>query len=116
MNNQIIDEIKTELDRVSQFHNNKLFTVEYLDDEYQNISSAREKEYPTYRSEYRVAKTLIRARNEIIYNLQKSSHESLKEFITVSKLLKQKLKSIGDICSEEKLINDAAYEYDKTYL
>ena len=88
MNNKIVEEIKIEFERVSQFHSNKLFTVEYLEHEYQKIVSAREIEYPTYRSEYRVIKTLIQQRNQTIYQLQKSEDgnpkEVLQEIITIS--------------------------------
>ena len=81
MNNSNVEEIKAVLENFNKcdeivaskskifMENNKLmneFTPEYLDREYQKIVSAREKSYSTYRSEYRVIKTLITKRNELI--------------------------------------------------
>ena len=124
MNNSVVEEIKLELEKLSQIPvitsmNNKLFTADYLEREYQKISSARDKDYPTYRSEYRVIKTLIRQRNQIIYQLSKLQSEHpdiLKEFIVISRLLTSLLKSIGDIFSTEKDIDSLADEFDKKWV
>ena len=125
MNNSVVGELKIELEKFSQIPviasmNEKLFTADYLEREYQQIVSAREKDYPTYRSEYRVIKTLIRQRNQIIYQLGKIGGEhpkdfALKKFIVISKLLKSLLKSIGEVFSTEESIASAADEFDKTW-
>ena len=121
MNNQIVEEIKIELEKLPQIPmitsmNNTLFTAEYLEHEYQKITLAREKDYPTYRSEYRVIKTLIRQRNQIIYQLRDNKEFPIIEFLTISKLLKSLLKSIGEVFSTEQNISSAADEFDNHFV
>jgi hypothetical protein len=120
MNNENVESIKIELEKLSKIDkiasvNNKIFTADYLHSEYQKILSAKEKNYPTYRSEYRVIKTLIRQRNLIIYKLR-NHPDILKEFIVISRLLTSLLKSIGDIFSTEKDIDSLADEFDKKWV
>ena len=121
MNNHVVADIKLELVKLSQHEeiaiiiNNsaKNFTVDYLDREYQKIVSAQEKDYPTYRSEYRVIKTLDRQRKLIIYHLTKSRNEALlNEMIGISRLLKPLLKTIGEMFSLEEEISNAAKDFD----
>ena len=119
MNNENIERIKIELEKLSKIDkissiNNKLFTVDYLEYEYDQIVSARRKNYPTYKSEYRVIKTLIRQRNQLLYDLR-SCPEIVKEFVPISAILNPLLKSIGEIFSTEKEIINLADEFDKQW-
>jgi lysine/ornithine N-monooxygenase len=75
MNNENVERIKIELEKLSNIDKissmkNKLFTVDYLEYEYHKIVSAKEKNNSTHKSEYRVIKTLIRQRNQMLYELR----------------------------------------------
>ena len=130
MNNHVVADIKLELVKLSQreeianiiSEHAKNFTVDYLDREYQKIVSAKEKDYPTYRSEYRVIKTLDRQRKLIIYHLVKNSKNFprnealLHEMIGISRIIKPLLESIGEIFSLEEEISNVANDFDSTLL
>ena len=131
MNNTNVEEMKIELERLNRIPEiseiaslenlqfpMKEFNQEWLHDEYQKITRARDKNYPTYRSEYRVIKTLIRQRNELIYYIGKTyPDETVKrvntELVKISTLLTSTLKSISEIFEKEKSINDAANKYER---
>jgi len=102
---------------VATYSNMSDFNSATLQREYQKIVSAREKNYPTYCSEYRVIKTLIRQRNELIYQISKIYPDEIvqrlnTELIKISKLLTATLKSISEIFEQEKLISDVARRFE----
>ena len=80
MNNRKVAEMKIELEKLNRIEEIafivplefKEFTADFLQQEYQKITAARDKLYPTYKSEYRVIKTLIRLRNQLIYYIDTS--------------------------------------------
>ena len=125
MNNNVVAEIKVELVKLAQYEeianiissSAKNFTTDYLDRDYQKIVSAREKDFPTYRSEYRVIKTLDRQRKLIIYHLTKSRNEVLlNEMINISGLLKPLLRTIGEMFSFEEEVSGIAKDFDNAFL
>ena len=145
MNNETVEEMKIELDRLNSiaeiqniitatavtssattttsntattsYCNMSDFNSATLQREYHKIASAREKNYPTYRSEYRVIKTLIRQRNELIYQISRTYPRDVvvqlnTELIKISTLLTATLKSIGEIFEREKMINDLVNSFE----
>ena len=95
MNNEIVSAIAIELDRLNNSDDFKLmiqdvtgvdehsrlpiFSSDYLNYEYDKIKFARDKLFPTYKSEYRTIKTLIRPWNELIYYIDTTYPDEIKE-------------------------------------
>ena len=124
MNNHVVADLKLELEKLSRIEeiadiisiHAKNLTVDYLDREYRKIVSARERDYPTYRSEYRIIKTLDRQRQLVIYHLVKSNSQLVVEMAGISKILASLLKSIGEIFSIEEEIYNTVKDFDSTLL
>ena len=124
MNNHVVADLKLELEKLSHREeiadiisiHAKNFTVDYLDREYHKIVSARERDYPTYRSEYRIIKTLDRQRQLVIYHLVKSNSPLVVEMAGISRILASLLKSIGEIFSIEEEIYNTVKDFDSTLL
>ena len=122
------EEIKIELDRLNCIPevaeiaslDMKEFNSEWFHDEYQKIVRARDKRFPTYRSEYRVIMTLLRQRNELLYYFNKTySDERVleinAEFVKISKLLNSIMKMISDIFEKEKKINNVVKRFEESF-
>ena len=131
MNNTTVEQICNELDKlsvddktiavmISEVAPN--FTSDFVNDEYEKIKLARERSLPTYRSEYRVIKTLIRQRNLLIAYIKKhpqdfpDEHALLCNLVPVSELLSAALKTVLDIFEYEKDIAGAVEDFEKVYV
>ena len=125
MNNTTVEQICNELDKLSVDEHFRVmilkvapnFTSDFVNDEYEKIKLARERSLPTYRSEYRVIKTLIRQRNLLIAHIKKQSADRLLcNLVPVSELLSTALKTVSDIFEYEKDITNAVEDFEKFYV
>ena len=130
MNNEIVSAITTELDRLNNSddfalmikdvtgtddHSRmQIFSSDFLYHEYGKIKFAREKSFPTHRSEYRVIKTIINELAKLIHYIDKShgcEDELYPQLRPIDTLLESARKEISKIFNKEKEISDSVNKF-----
>ena len=130
MNNENVSAITTELDRLNNYdklaliikdvtgtdeHSRmQIFSSDFVEHEYEKIKRAREKSFPTHRSEYRVIKTIINELAKLIHYIDKShgyEDELYPQLRPIDTLLESARKEISKVFNKEKEISDSVNKF-----